>query len=229
MRQTLADIYVSIEREYGTESIEWVLRKQQKVEFAAKLHRNEISVDNMVFMDNYYLSSIDILLLCEYYKIPLVLISANKINEYTTLELAERYIYNNINKVNEEKWNEFDKILISPIAETSDDIVILRQYGLYRNKPIEYSLVKSYNNKLRHSKDKLDSGLSNLIKKYLISQKVFEAKYVFEQMSKLVEFSINNNTTIYKLEKQLGKLKNDFRKNYDLFDKNIELNTVKEI
>ena len=183
----------------------------------------------MVFMDNYYLSSIDILLLCEYYEIPLVLISANKINEYTTLELAERYIYNNIDKVNEEKWNEFDKILISPIAETSDDIVILRQYGLYRNKPIEYSLVKSYNNKLRHNKDKLDSGLSYLIKKYLISQKVFEAKYVFEQMSKLVEFSINNNTTIYKLEKQLGKLKNDFRKNYDLFDKNIEFNTVKEI
>ena len=52
---------------------------------------------------------------------------------------------------------------------------------------------------------------SYLIKKYLISQKVFEAKYVFEQMSKLVEFSIDNNTTIYKLEKQLGKLKNDFR------------------
>ena len=48
-------------------------------------------------------------------------------------------------------------------------------------------------------------------------------------MSKLVEFSIDNNTTIYKLEKQLGKLKNDFRKNYDLFDKNIEFNAVKEI
>ena len=55
LRQTLADIYVDIEREYGTESIEWVLRKQQKVEFAAKLHRDEISVDNMVFMDNYYI------------------------------------------------------------------------------------------------------------------------------------------------------------------------------
>ena len=64
---------------------------------------------------------------------------------------------------------------------------------------------------------------------YLSLKKELEAKYVFEQMSKLVEFSIDNNTTIYKLEKQLGKLKNDFRKNYDLIDKNIELNTVKEI
>ena len=66
-----------------------ILAKQSKKDYVVKIKKNQLTITNMILNDNYFISQIDVWLLCHVNKFPVVLYASDN---YLSMQLPENYI-----------------------------------------------------------------------------------------------------------------------------------------
>ena len=94
-KNQLCKIYEKIIKENGIDSIINILHKQGKVNLMKKIKSDEISINDLIMSEHYYFTNLDICLLANKYKIPLIIVSATKLQENEKRLITYNYDINN--------------------------------------------------------------------------------------------------------------------------------------
>lgn len=126
LRRTLNSLYKSLTTAHKKEVLS-MLSHDGKIEFSRKIKTNTILLENLPLMKEYYLSLPDILLLSNYYKLPLIIVTSGKMKSINT----------NIAFTKSLQLEEKDGEIKIP-KEMS--FFILKLSGVTRNEPFIYEL-----------------------------------------------------------------------------------------
>ena len=94
-KNQLCKIYEKIIKENGIDLIINILHKQGKVNLMKKIKSDEISINDLIMSEHYYFTNLDICLLANKYKIPLIIVSATKLQENEKRLITYNYDINN--------------------------------------------------------------------------------------------------------------------------------------
>tara|TARA_Y100000816_G_C26106844_1_gene588505 strand:- start:126 stop:5645 length:5520 start_codon:yes stop_codon:yes gene_type:complete len=93
IKQKLINAYNNILHEDNREDFKLrilnILAKQSKKDYVVKIKKNQLTITNMILNDNYFISQIDVWLLCHVNKFPVVLYASDN---YLSMQLTENYI-----------------------------------------------------------------------------------------------------------------------------------------
>ena len=157
-----------------------IWKQQGKKEIADKLLLGSISLETAIMNDSYYITNLDIILLSEYYQIPIILLSTVKLPEnnktflMTNKSQDENYYFILIspikqNTIQEYKLFIFDKNpkinLRSVNLPIKTDIRIASKFDLKAymriDEPVKLKIMPKIPKKTQKVKDKVDDELDD--------------------------------------------------------------------
>lgn len=147
LKKILISGYTKLIDIYGPNKIVWeILKDQGKEKLTRQVMEDKITFKDMILSDLYYITNLDILILSEHYKIPIIIIAGSELYE---LKQWKQKI----------KGKFIRKMWITNDAMESNYYYIIKQPGIKRNKIPKYSII--YDN------EKIKTNKTELLKKFI--------------------------------------------------------------
>jgi hypothetical protein len=165
MKLVLVDKYIRLIKKYGNEKIlRYILKDQGKEMLTREVLAGNVSIKQMIFSKEYYVTNMDIILLCEYYELPVVIMANRRL-----LELKDWLLSNVLGVKVEPVTKENKELLKDDKYKHNRKIWMVRnkprpfyyfvkQYGIRRNEVLKYSIVVK-NNNIRIMKESIGKSL----------------------------------------------------------------------
>ena len=153
IKNVLVDSYKDLIETYGVDRIiRRIIKEQGKEKIARQILEGNVTIEEAIISDNYYITNLDILLLSSYYKLPVIIIAGTELYELKKWMVQVRGKF-------------IRKMWVSDDAKDNEYYYIIKQPGIKRNIIPKYSII--FEDKLiRTPKDKLSKKFSTNIKIY---------------------------------------------------------------
>jgi len=75
MKKRLVQLYKPLMENHGIKILDILSKQNNKQELIQQVVNNQVSLETMIMSEQYYLTDLDLWLLCDFYKLPVLLIS----------------------------------------------------------------------------------------------------------------------------------------------------------
>jgi hypothetical protein len=169
-KQILIKEYNRLISKYSEQRIlRYILKDQGKEMLTREVLSKNITLEDMIFSEEYYITNMDLIILSSHFKLPVIIMANRRL-----LELKDWLISNKLNVkavnvtrenrhlLNDDKYKFNRKLWIVPEKTKQPFYYFIKQYGIKRNIVLKYGLLQK-NNSIRFEYENINKSLKSKI------------------------------------------------------------------